>query len=425
MSGAGRREVIAGLLAGSVSSSTVAPARPGEAIRRLIDLQSQSAVSVLDHIPQRLHADIRAERCAEDLAPYINAAIRAVLALPSGGTLFFSRGAYPVSEIDATNRDPAEFAKALRILGDGRLATSIRPARGDAVLLNGAGRNNMTIQSIQFLSDSYASQTAIFLCRTAASPNCNGNRFFDVLITGNYTVASVVSIAAESTSWWSCRFENSNADARHRCFITSDRPEAAPIRSSLPVVAHASSNTDNVMVDCEFYAPYKSAALLLFAGSAGYAMQACTVLAGDADAARLITYKPIDNVFSGPVNWTASHFEVLGKNNIVHFLDAPLRPAYFRSISSFGGNYVVSSNTGLLSYDLGGGRQPVLMASTWTVPAIPWNLRDISFDVFALLDSTINFRLGQNVGSVTITGYASDSHVTATERSIARIVDHP
>jgi len=425
MSGPGRREVIAGLLAGSVSSSLAAPARQGEDARRLINLQSQSAVSVLDHIPERLHADIRDERCAEDLAPYINAAIRAVLALPSGGTLFFPRGAYPVGEIDATNRDPAQFAKALRILGDGRLATSIRPARDKAVLLNAAGRNNMTVQSIQFHSAAHVSQAAIFLCRTAASPNCNGNRFFDVLVTGNYAVAAVVSIAAESTSWWSCRFENSNSDARHRCFVTSNRPEAAPIRSSLPVIAQASSNTDNVMVDCEFYAPYDAAAPLLFAGSAGYAMQGCTVLAGDADAARLITYRPIDNVFSGPVNWNASHFEVLGKDDIVHFLDAPPRPSYFRSIHSFGGNYVVGSGTGLLSYDHGNGRQPVLMASTWTVPAIPWNLRDIRFDVFALSESAIDFRLGENVGSVTITGYAADSRVTATQRNIARIVDHP
>ncbi|MFV3517365.1 hypothetical protein ACNJD8_22400, partial [Mycobacterium tuberculosis] len=99
-------------------------------------------------------------------------------------------------------------SKALSIVGEGRFATSIRPAGPGAVLLNAAGRNNMMVQSIQFLSAAHESQAAIYLCRTEASPNCNGNRFFDVLISGNYRVASVVSIAAESTSWTMSRFEN-------------------------------------------------------------------------------------------------------------------------------------------------------------------------------------------------------------------------
>lgn len=423
MTGPDRREVLAGLLAGSVTMAAPAPTQKGEPVRRLIDLQAQSAVSVLDFIPQQLHADIRANRCGEDLTTYINAAIRAVLALPSGGTLFFPQGAYSVTEIDATNRDPNQFTKALRILGEGRLATSIQANRSGAVLLNAAGRNNMTVQSIQFYSAAHVAQTAIFLCRTAASSNCNGNRFFDVEVSGNYAVAGVVSIAAESTSWWACRFQNSNADARHCCFATSDQPAAAPIRSSLPVVAQASSNTDNVMVDCEFYGPYKAASLLLFAGSAAYAMQACTVIAGDADSTRLITYRPIKNVFSGPVSWTDSHFEVLGLGNIVHFLDAPAKPSYFRSIHSFGGNYVVSSGTSLLSYDHNGNRQPVLMSSTWTVPAIPWNLHDIQFDVFALSESAVDFNLGESVGSLNISGYSRKSRVSSTYKSIAQIAD--
>lgn len=430
MTGPARRDVLAGLLtgsiAGSAATSAVQPEQSSSSARPLLDMTAQSAVSVLDFIPSRLHPDIRAERCAEDLAPYVDAGVRAVLALPGGGTLYFPRGAYPVSEIDATNRDPAQFAKALRIMGEGRLATSIRPARAGAVLLNAAGRNNMTVQSIQFHSADHASQTAIYLCRTADSPNCNGNRFFDVQVSGNYTVAGVVSIAAESTSWWACRFDNSNADARHRCFATSHQPAAVPVRPRARGTAQASSNTDNVMVDCEFYAPYRNAELLLFAGSAAYAMQACTVIAGDADTSRLVTYRPIDDVFTGPVHWTASHFEVLGAGNIVHFLDCPPRPAYFRGIHSFGGNYVVASGTALLSYDRAGGqRQPVLMGSTWTIPTTPWSIRDIRFDVFGLSESAIAFRLGENVGSVEIAGYAANSDVSATYRAIARVVDRP
>lgn len=425
MSELARRQVLGGLLAGSVSASTAPRAHDPATPRPWLELLAASAVSVLDFIPQRLHADIRAERCAEDLAPHVNAAIRAVLAQPSGGTLFFPRGAYPVSEIDATNRDPAQFSKALSIVGEGRFATSIRPAGSGGVLLNAAGRNNMAVHSIQFLSAAHESQAAIYLCRTDASPNCNGNRFFDVLVSGTYAVAGVVSIAAESTSWAMCRFENANTASRHRCFATSNQPTAVPIHTRAGLRAIASSNTDNVMVDCEFYAPYAGAAPLLFAGSAAYAMQGCSVITGESDGSRLVTYRPDATVFSGPVTWTGPHFEVFGRDNIVHFLDAPTGVAYFRSIHSFGGNYVTADDTTLLGYDRAGGRQPVLMASTWTVPAVPWNVRDIRFEVFGLSQGAIDFRLGDNSGSVLIAGYAADSRVTAARRSIAQTVANP
>ncbi|MDR6116796.1 MULTISPECIES: hypothetical protein [unclassified Sphingomonas] len=422
-----RRQILGGLLAGSVSASTATgPGTSGKAASRpWLELLAASATSVLDFIPERLHAAIRAERCGEDLAPYINAAVRAVLAQPSGGTLFFPRGAYPVSEIDATNSDPAQFSKALSIVGEGRFATSIRPAGPGAVLLNAAGRNNMMVQSIQFLSADHESQAAIYLCRTEASPNCNGNRFFDVLISGNYRVASVVSIAAESTSWTMSRFENVNTASRHCCFATSNRPQAVPVRTRATLRPVASSNTDNVMADCEFYAPFPMAAPLLFAGSAAYVMQGCTVITGEANGSRLATYRPDGTVFNGPVTWNAPHFEVFGRDNIVHFLDAPANVSYFRSINSFGGNYVVGDGTTLLGYDRSGNRQPVLMASTWAVPSVPWNVHDIRFETFGLSQAAIDFRLGDDVGAVDITGYAADSRITAARRTIARFVTNP
>lgn len=420
----GRRQVLGGMLATTLSSS--APAQEGTpSVLPWSELSLTSAMSVLDFIPAQLHAGIAGETCRTDLAPYINAAIRAILALPGGGTLLFPRGAYPVSEIDATNDDPGQFAKALRIVGEGRHATSIRSAVPDAVLLNAAGRNNMTVQSIQFHSADHASQTAIYLCRTAQSPNCNGNRFFDVLVSGNYAVAGVVSIAAESTSWLACRLENTSVPARHRCFVTSHRPEAAPVRLRQAIVPQTSSNTDNAMTDCEFYAPYPGAAPLLFAGAAAYAMQSCTVITGEATGSRLVTYRSDQGVFNGAVTWTAPHFEVFGTGNVVHFLDAPAGVGYFRSIHSFGGNYVVGSDTALLSYARTTGSQPVLMASTWTVAAVPWDARNLLFETYALSQSDIDFRLGDSIGTVVIVGFAADSRVDAYRRVVAQTVETP
>lgn len=423
-----RRQVIGGMLAAPLSSSASSQQTPLAGKRKVqqwLDLAKDSAVSVLDFIPRELHASITQEDCRSDLAPHINAAIRAVLEMPGGGTLFFPRGAYPVSEIDATNADAAQFSKTLRILGEGRHISSIRPAVDGAVLLNAAGRNNMTVQSIQFHSAAFASQTAIYLCRTIESPNCNNNRFFDVLVSGNYAVAGVVSIAAESSSWIACRFENASLPAMHRCFITSNRPDAAPVRPRLKIVPQTSSNTDNVMIDCEFYAPYQNAAPLLFAGSAAYSMQGCTVITGGASNTRLVTYRAEDDVFGGPVTWTAPHFEVFGADNTVHFLDAPVGVSYFRSIHSFGGNYVVGSATNVLSYDRTGPRQPVLMASTWTVPAVPWDARDLRFELFGLSESAIEFRLGDDVGTLDVNGYVANSRVSAGRSLIARTVTSP
>lgn len=410
----------------SLASSSSATTQDGAPrTRPWTEVSTVSVISVLDFIPKQLHAAIASETCRADLASYINAAIRAVLAFPGGGTLFFPRGAYLVSEIDATNADPAQFAKSLRIVGEGRYVTSIRPAVADAVLLNAAGRNNMAVQSIQFHSVEHSSQVAIYLCRTSQSPNSNGNRFFDILVSGNYAVAGVVSIAAESTSWIACRFENTNLSARHCCFATSHRPEAIPVRSRLAFRPQASSNSDNVMIDCEFHAPYPGTAPVLFAGAAAYAMQSCTVIAGEVSGARLVTYRPDSGVFSGPVTWTAPHFEVFGRGNVVHFLDAPDEVSYFQSIHSFGGNYVVGSETALMSYDRVAAKQPVLMASTWTVAALPWATREVRFVVFGLSESVIDFRMGDGVGTVTIPGYAADSRITAARRDIAQTVSTP
>lgn len=393
--------------------------------RPLTALQGE-AFSVLDSIPAALHAGIRTGDNREDLAPFINRAIASVVARPGGGALFFPPGAYDVSEIDASNADPAAFATLLRLIGAGRMATKIRPIRAGGVLLNAIGRNELQVESLEFDSARFVSQAAILLGRTGASPNCNGNAFRDLLLGGGYSCAAAVSIAAESTSWSQCEFRNTNPAARHRCFVTSHDPAQAPIRPDRGGSLIASSNTDNAMLDCEFYAPHPAAEPVLFAGSAGYSMHSCTVLAGAADRARLVTYRPDRDVFSGPVTWTNPHLEVFGKDNAIHWLDAPAGVSYFRGINSYSGNYVVASATDLLGYPRSvPPRQPVLMGSTWTVPHVPWAARELTFRTYGLADSSIAMRLGEQVGTIEASGFASNSRLDATFANVAQVVSQP
>ena len=420
----GRRAFLRGLAGGALAALPMrATSQPAAPRRQPIAALLAEAVSVLDFIPAEMHAAIRAERNEQDVAPYINEAIRQVMAQPGGGTIFFPAGAYDVSEIDASNADPARFGQVLRLIGAGRLATKIRPAGSGAVLLNALGRNELQVESLQFHAAAFEAQAAILLGRTEASPNCNGNMFRDLLIGGNYSKATVIAFAAESTTWAQCEFRNSNRAARHRCFVTSHDPAILPVETRHGGRPVASSNTDNVMLDCEFYTPHDGAAPVLFAGAAGYTMQACTILGGDARGTRLVTYRPERDTFSGPVSWQNPHLEVLGPDAIVHFLEAPAGVSYFRGINNYSGNYVIGSDTAILGYaGSAPNAQPVLMQSTWTTPMVPWASRNVTFSVFGLADSSVEFALADGVGTLEVRGYASNSRFRAGIERVARVV---
>ena len=415
------------LLSTSACRAQTQPAPGGNsaATARMDTLLAQ-AISILQFIPDALHAGIREERAGEDLAPFIQAAIRHVDSLPGGGALFFPPGAYAVSGIDASNSDSTRFTKALHLIGAGRFATKIRALRPNGILLNGLGRNAMQVESLQFLSDGVESRAGILLGRSRASPNCNGNQFRDVLVSGNYGEASVISIGAESTSWTQCRFENASRPARHRCLITSHDPAVLSAETARGLPFAPGPNTDNVMSDCEFYTPFDGARPLLFAGSAGYGMTMCSVIGGSASGSRLISYRPAGDTFTGPVTWMNPHLEVIGSGNILHFLEAPAGVSYFRAINNYSGNYVVANGTTILGADPGlAAAQPVLLQSTWTVPMAPWGISDLSFRVFGLSDSAVDFRLGDNVGTLEISGFASNSRTRAAIERIRQVVTSP
>ncbi len=390
--------------------------------RPLSTLLADQAVAVMDYIPAEYHAEIAAGTCKTDLAPFVNRAVRDTLRRSGGGVLFFAAGTYPVSEIDASNDDPAQFYVALRIVGAGRLSTRIAPARKGAILLNAAGRNSMTVESIHFYSHEFESAIGILLARTAASPNAAGNQFRDVLVSGNFATAPVVSIAAETTSWQGCQFGNNNPLNRHRCFITSGDPQAVKWP---PLGRHKlvpGPNTGNAMIDCIFDCAYDGAAPILFDGQAAYGMVQCSILGGEASRTRLVQYRPRDGNFAGPVTWINSHFEAVGAGTIVHDLDVPDGASYVRGINNYSGNYVVASGTALLASSGSARAQPVLMGSTWTVPMVPWGSKNLNFSVFALSESRIDLMLGEGVGTVSIPGFAKASQVQAPFRTIGQIV---
>lgn len=392
-------------------------------LRPLSSLIPDDAVAVVDYIPREHHESIKAGTCKVDLAPYVNRAVQEVLRRPAGGILFFAAGSYPVSQIDATNDDPSQFYVALRIVGGGRLSTRITPARPGAILLNAVGRNSMTVESIEFFSHEYESSIGILLARTDKSPNAVGHQFRDVSVTGNFALASVVSIAAETTSWQGCQFRNNNPSARHRCFITSGDPESVNWPSQLQQKLVAGPNTANAMIDCVFDCPYTGAAPILFDGHAAYGMVQCSIVAGEISNTRLVEYRPRDTVFTGAVSWINSHFEAVGASNIIHALDAPGGVSYFRGINNYSGNYIVGSSTDLLAPTGSPAGQAVLMGSTWTVPHVPWGTADLRFRVFALSESRIDLFLGKGVGTVSIPGFVQSSDVRAASRSIGKVVE--
>ncbi|MBV5271799.1 MAG: hypothetical protein JZU55_20195, partial [Afipia sp.] len=238
-----------------------------------------------------------------------------MLSLPGGGSLLFPQGAYDVSEIDATNDDPTQFYKILKLKGSGPFATKIRSATSNRILLNAIGRNNMHVEDMQFLSLRFQSQAAIYLCRSEKSPNCNNNKFENLSISGNYSKSSIISIGAESTSWSRCRFENSNKINKHICFFTSHDCDSIELSYNLPHKKISGPNTDNSMVDCEFYVPFDNATPLIFSGSAAFGLHLCTIICGDSSRTKLVTYRPSGDIFTGPVTWINPHFEVIGNDN--------------------------------------------------------------------------------------------------------------
>ena len=67
--------------------------------------------------------------------------------------------------------------------------------------------------------------------------------------------------------------------------------------------------------------------------------------------------------------------------------------------------------------------QPILMQSAWTVPIVPWDSRNLTFEVYGLSDSSIDFRLADAIGTLKITGYSAINRVRAAIEEVAQVVE--
>lgn len=355
---------------------------------------------------------------ADDTAA-INAAIAAARALPTGGEVYLPPGTYKVSEINLTTAT-SDFVRSVKLHGAGRNLTRIVPAAAGGVLLNMMGMNQAHVEGLTIDSSAFASQAGIFVARTTTSANANNNQFRDVFVTGSFTKAAVVLNGSESSRWFNCRFENTNVAANHCCFWSGGGSligglQAITTVNGGTVTSSNNPNTDNRMFGCEFYAPYNNARLVRFSQAAGYAFFGCTVIAGDADNARLVSYgDPNGGRFNGPVAWHGCHFEVFGSGNTVHYLADAASTEYY-GISSYGGYYVLADNTALMDYDRTTvAAQPVLVSATWTTPLTAPNSAGTRMYVWALFSSAISLRPNNTDGYLYVPGFANNSVMDVT-----------
>lgn len=418
-----RRGALRGLLATSIAAGTPVavtmanqtPAGPGGA------KPASGAVVTSGRVFSVRTYGARGDGLADD-GPAVQRAITAALAA-GGGIVFFPAGDYRVAGIDATNADPDQFDVGLRLIGEGRHLSRILAGVPGTALLNVSGRNNLYVEGLQFLAHEHVARCAVLLARTPRSQNCNNNHFIDCLFTGNYGEATILSYAAESTSWCRCRFLNSNAQARHCCFATG---VGHRVSAASRATTYIGPNTDNVMVDCEFYAPFEGARPVRFEGGGGYAFVACALLCGSASNVRLVTYgAPIDGVFNGPITWTACHFEVFGRGNVAHWLDAA-GLSYFRGIAIDGGAMMVAADTPLLDFDRRTANvRPVLQSSRIAAPLLPPGIVAGAVRVHAATSSRIDLRYSPEIGALTIFDFARDCTLEAPGLSIGQVLGSP
>lgn len=354
----------------------------------------------------------------------IQAAVNWARSQTRGASVFFPRGTYLTDGVDCSNSNNAEFEKTIRLYGEGRFLSVIKPRIPNTVMLNLQGRNNAIVEKLMFDSTGTTnSQCAIFMARTTESGNCNNNTFIDLFCYGGFTKACVVSLAAESNSWDRCRFWNNNVPANHRTFYTSTRNNEIAVLPGFGTAIEG-PNTDNTMVDCEFYAPFEGARVVQFARSAGYSMVGCSVITGVQNNARLVTYSdPVSGRWQGSVTWTACHFEGFGNNSAVHYLDQGSGEVIWHGIKSIGGYYVISDNDTttvaedfpFMDYDRQTlGVKPILENCTFTTPSTPPNSTGSRFYAWGLYSSTVDFTPNNADGNVHVFGTLIGSTVRAT-----------
>lgn len=353
----------------------------------------------------------------------VQRAIDLAVARLDGGTVWFPPGRYAIRALSCINRDPARFHPVLRLLGAGPSVSSIVPVTEGAVLIDASGRSGFRMESLSIDSGAFLSRIGLLMARRRDSPNCNATRIRDVTIEGAFSHAAVVSVAAESTVWSGCHFQNGHAPARSACFITSHSPEQAGLTGVSWVEG---PNTDNRFFGCTFYTPYQGSRPVHLRGSTGVMFFGCTIIAGDAINARLVTYLPKDGIFNGPVGWFGCHFEVFGRGSVIHFLEAPLGVSYYQNVQCQGGYLVVEPGTAQVDFERRDSRrQPVLRNWRWQSPPTPPGVERVDFHAYLLDGCHVDARVGPAAGNLIALGAVDHSEIFAHEVRTPQVVGTP
>lgn len=367
-------------------------------------------------ITKDLWTDVRAfgakgDGMTDDTAAF-NLAIATARAKPTGGTVFVPAGSYCVTSINASS-PLADFTKGVTIRGDGVLSTKIIGTGAGKIILDAIGTNYLTLENFTITTKAVA-QTGLLLARSSTSQNCSRTKLRNINIEGSFTVAAHVAIAAESSVYESCRFVNTNAAAHYTCFWTGVSNDCGIVSENGNVFE--SSNTDNKMYSCEFYAPFDNANVIVLSRAAGYSFYSPLVTTGNATDGKLVTYKTKagENIFNGlPIAWYSPLFE--GKNPTSHYLECQKNVNnYFNNISSYDGYYNIydSGPHDLINYNSGGTTNAILRFSTFTGARFnPLSAPKVT--LYAFDSGTLNIlSIGLN-SKITITGYQGNGELRA------------
>lgn len=342
----------------------------------------------------------------------IQAAINSVSAL--GGTVYLPPGVYSVTSLNLSSAT-ATFTKTIRIMGAGRRATKITARTTGNVLLDLIGSNNYELENLSISSESVTSQCGILLARSTTSQNCNNNRIVNVHVWGSYTLASVISIAAESTKWARCRFENSNTPANHVTFYSAPSNQIGVVSTNGTLFT--SSNTDNTMVQCEFYAPFNDSWHTYFYDGASYRFVACTWVGGGTNN-RLITLKGVTgSIFNGPISFIEPHFEIFGTTGTgtAFWLDHNAGAnVVFKGIHSYGGYYNTDGGS-FIDFDrTNRTNTPVLSDAILSSPRGATGGQSFTIYTYSIENSDILWLTRDNTATVAVFGSVSNSRIKAS-----------
>lgn len=272
----------------------------------------------------------------------IQAAIDAIDATAAGGTLYFPAGTYAVTSLDLSWTSTADPAHSIRFVGAGRFATTLKGTAPGAILIDAIGRCYFSMEHMRVTTDGTAVyQCALFLARrTGGSAFCRDGAFTSVRFDGEYSIATVVSLASECNTWTDVEMVNDCATNGYCGFFSGADNSLAGV-SSTHGTPLSGPNTYNLMQQVTWGAFYNNATPVIFHQAATYTMVGCSVQVGyDKTGVRCVSY--IDSTgggFYGPVNWISTLWEV--GQCTVHYLDtrAPATLGVFLNITDTDGAF--------------------------------------------------------------------------------------